>query len=125
GDELSGADVEGDVAKRGHVHLVAAAELARDGVEAKTNGLAEQVPENIGVRGWRRRRRRPGDHRLGDCYGARRALGGGARRAVAGGLDGRFGFSRGAVRTVVGGLDGRFGVTGGPRVRPRAATAAF
>ena len=53
-DVLARADVERDVAQRRDTHLVAAAELSRDCVEAETDRLAEQVSELIELR--RRRR---------------------------------------------------------------------
>ena len=47
GYELARADVEGHVLERGHVHLVAAAELAGDGVQAQADRLAEEVAELV------------------------------------------------------------------------------
>ena len=73
GHELAGADVQGDVTQRRDMHLVPAAELARDGVEAEADRLAEQILELVLVR--RRRRSLDGGDGLHEHgYGGRLAV---------------------------------------------------
>ena len=75
--ELARADVESHVPQRRHLHLVAAAELARDGIQAQPHRLAEQVAELVGLGLGPERRN---DSRLGDHL--RRVEHGGARLSV-------------------------------------------